>query len=317
MTNCIFTPLLYANYLNKKSGKNITVSPDFDYIESIWMSFYGLGKFELLSFIFIDCKSLSHFQEWIITLKGRDFTAQATLKFNTWYTDRQAENPIVQSHPKTLQSSELKFWEEQGYLRIPHAVDARLCDEVKSQIFKHLDLDIAAPESWYKTHPDWQGIMLQLYQNEYMEKLRQDARVKEIFAELYHTGAIIPNIDKLGYNPPETSGWKNGSSSLHWDLDLSRPVEYYIQGLVYLDEVPEDRGPLQVVPGFHLQFKDWIHQYPDLQQAHEKMRAMVTAQPVPGGKGDLILWQSTLPHSAGINRSALPRFVQYVSFAKL
>jgi ectoine hydroxylase-related dioxygenase (phytanoyl-CoA dioxygenase family) len=87
--------------------------------------------------------------------------------------------------------------------------------------------------------------------------------------------------------------------------------------LIYLNDVPEDRGPLTVVPGFHRQFDSWIKTYPDFHQAHQVMQDTFPGTPLPGKKGDIILWQQTLPHAASANRSDLPRFVQYISFSKL
>jgi ectoine hydroxylase-related dioxygenase (phytanoyl-CoA dioxygenase family) len=46
------------------------------------------------------------------------------------------------------------------------------------------------------------------------------------------------------------------------------------------------------------------------------MQSTFTGIPVPGKKGDIVLWLQTLPHAASANHSDLPRFVQYISFSK-
>ena len=35
----------------------------------------------------------------------------------------------------------------------------------------------------------------------------------------------------------------------------------------------------------------------------------------PGAAGDLVIWRSDLPHSAGLNRGSIPRVAQYVSMS--
>jgi len=312
-----FLSLFYEVHKSKKSGEKIDLSPGFEHTETVWMNFYGLGKFETLSFMYMECRSLDHFRQWLTDLKGDTFVEQATLKFNSWNEDQQTKSSSASNYPKTLSAEQLQFWEEYGYLRIPEVVESASCDQIRQQICEHLNIEIDQPETWYQKHPDLQGIMVQLYQNEQMEKVRHHPRIKEIFAELYQTEQLVPTTEKVGYNPPETNEWKLRNGSLHWDINLDAPIEFHIQGLVYLDEVPEERGPLMLVPGFHLRFEDWMKPFKALEKAQQYMLATETSKPVAGQKGDLILWQNTLPHSAGRNQSALPRFVQYVSFAKL
>jgi ectoine hydroxylase-related dioxygenase (phytanoyl-CoA dioxygenase family) len=166
-------------------------------------------------------------------------------------------------------------------------------------------------------HPDWQGIMVQLYQNEALEAIRRQEQIKAIFADLYQTSNLMPNIEKLGYNPPECEIWGFHHGKLHWDIDLDKPVEFEVQGILYLNDVPENRGPIQLVPGFHLHFDEWITQFSSLERAHTSMRLTEIPQRITGEKGDLILWRNTIPHAATNNNSDQPRFVQYLSFSKL
>jgi hypothetical protein len=302
------TDFLSVFYATHKGGK--PAYENFPHVEGIWLNIFGLGKFETYQFLYAECRDPDHLKAWIIQLKGAEFYQHATVQFNNWL----ASPPVSDDVSHTLLSpSQLSCWQQQGYLKIGGLVEDALCDDVKDLICSHLNLS----STWYPAHPDWQGLMLQVYQDPRLEAIRKHPQIHQLFAELYNTYNIISSTDKLSFNPPETASWKFKGSDLHWDLDLSKPVEYYIQGLIYLDDVPEDRGPLILVPGFHHQFADFMQPFSSLDDAMVAVRAATSPIPVPGIKGDVVVWLSTLPHAASANRSSLPRFVQYLNFSKL
>jgi hypothetical protein len=317
MISCNFSKLLYETHQNRKSGIQNLADSDFDHTETVWLGFYGLGKFETYFFLYSECRNFEHFTDWVTSLKGQDFVKRADEQFKKWQSSEQETETTKVISSSVLNGEQIRFWEENGYLRLPNVVDAARCDAVKQKICRYLNLHLEFPETWYVPHSDWQGIMLQLYQDEEMEVIRQDPHIFDVFASLYKSNKIIPNAEKLGYNPPETPNWPFKHGDLHWDLDLSQPVIPHIQGMVYLDDVPVERGPLNLVPAFNNKFNDWIKNFTSLDRAHDYMR--ITEQPVsvPGEKGDLILWMNTIPHAAGKNQSHLPRFVQYISFTKI
>lgn len=77
---------------------------------------------------------------------------------------------------------------------------------------------------------------------------------------------------------------------LHWDIDFSKGPDYYIQGLVYLNDVPENRGPLVVIPGFHREIDSYLKKHRSPHEAIEALRSSDEIIPVPGSQGDFILW---------------------------
>lgn len=317
MINCNFSQLIYETHRNRKSGIQNLSDSDFDNTENVWLSFYGLGKFEFYFFLYSECRDFEHFVDWVTQLKGQNFVNRADEQFKKWQILEQNIEATEILPSGVLTEDQISFWEENGYLRIPKVVDDARCDAVKQKICQYLNLHLGFPETWYFAHPHWQGIMLQLYQNEEMEAIRQDPLIFNIFAALYKSNKIIPNVEKLGYNPPETPNWPFTHGNLHWDLDLSQPVKLHIQAMVYLDDVPVERGPLNLVPGFNNKFNEWIKNFSSLDRAHDYMRVTEQPVPVPGEKGDLILWLNTIPHAASKNQSDLPRFVQYISFTAI
>ncbi|TDW99917.1 phytanoyl-CoA dioxygenase family protein [Dinghuibacter silviterrae] len=313
MINCSFLPVFYAHHQCIKTGTPPADVKDFPIIENLWMGFYGLGKFETYQFIYENCTSITDLEEWIIRQKGEQQVRESAAAFDQWTKGKALH---ADAAPSILSPSQWQSWKEQGYLKVSNLVDEQLCDAVIQLICTQLGVDLSKPETWYNPHPDWHGLMLYIYQDERINAIKTLPSILYLFTELYGTSNIIANTEKVSFNPPETSTWTFRHSKLHWDIDFEKPDLDYIQGLVYLNDVPENRGPLTVVPGFHHRFKDWMKTYPDSLDAQQVMQSTLTGVPVPGVKGDIVLWRNTLPHAAGTNHADLPRFVQYISFSK-
>jgi hypothetical protein len=314
MLKCSFLPVFYEHHQRIKSGKPSTDSVDYSRTEEIWLGFYGLGKFETFAYLYSKSRTIEDFHAWLIGLKGEQQVKASAEAFHQWASGGSAHEDTL--HPEVLNEQQWQSWKAQGFIRVSGLVDAALCDAVTELICMQLGVDLSDPQTWYPNHPDWHGLMFQLYQDERIIAIKQLPGIAQLFTELYGTRQIIANTEKVSFNPPETAQWKFRHHQLHWDIDFAHPDHAYIQGLVYLNDVPENRGPLTLVPGFHQRFDDWMTTHPDPHEAQEVMRKTLTGTPVPGKKGDLVLWLQTLPHSASSNFSDLPRFVQYISFSK-
>jgi hypothetical protein len=317
MINCSFLPIFYEYHQCVKAGVPPPVFNNFNMVENIWMGFYGLGKYETYHFIYDQCTSLVHLQEWMIALKGTENIQASLSAFDQWTKETTTPTTSAPTKAGILSEEQWLAWQTQGYIRISNLVDETKCDAVCQFICSQLNIDLQTPETWYKAHPSWHGLMLQQYQHDSIQTIKMLPAIQQLFAELYGSTHLIANTEKLSFNPPETATWKFWHHELHWDVDFAKKDLFYIQGLVYLNDVPENRGPLQVVPGFHHQFEDWVKRYPDPKAAHQAMQTSCTPVPVPGKKGDIVCWLQTLPHTASPNHSDIPRFVQYVSFSKL
>lgn len=316
MTSNSFKEIMVATHLHQKNGKKSPAIEHFNELENNWLSIYGIGKLEFYSYIYSQCNSHEDFDNWLLMLKGKDSIATSDILFDNYInrSERQTEETVEYS---ILNNQDIAHWNKYGYLRISGLVPLYHCDAITQFICDHQNIDLSEPGTWYPSNPDWHGLMLQVYQQPDMVAIRSHPKVKQLFAELYQTNNIIANTDKVSYNPPETADWKFRHYHLHWDLDASKPAEYYIQGLIYLNDVPENRGALKVVPGFHHKFDNYITQFASAHEAQESIQNHPDAIYVPGKKGDIVVWLQSLPHAASTNHSDLPRFVQYLSFTKL
>lgn len=316
MFNCSFLPVFYEYHLSVREGKPAPNFNDYATTEDVWLGFYGLGKFETYQFVYTQCESITHLQEWMINLKGEANIRASAAAFAQW-TTQQLPDTNTTELATLLTEAQLESWRQQGYLKMSHLVSEPLCDAVCELICNRLHIDLSSPDTWYNDHPDWHGLMVQLYHHESIDAIKALPAIRQVFAELYGSTNLIANTEKVSFNPPETADWKFHHNKLHWDIDFKKEDLFYIQGLVYLNDVPEDRGPLTVVPGFNLRFNEWLNAYPNPGDAQQAMQNAFTGTPVSGKKGDVVLWMQTLPHAASANHSHLPRFVQYISFSKL
>jgi len=317
MIHCSFLPVFYEHHRCIKASKPSPDFPDYMSVENIWLGFYGFGKFETYQFIYGQCTSITHLQEWMINLKGENNIRESATAFERWAKQKAVDTDTTNTRSSLLSESQLQSWQQQGYLKVSDLVNDELCDAVCRLICARLGVDLNNAETWYNSHPDWHGLMVQVYQHESINAIKTLPAIQQLFAELYGTANIIPNTEKVSFNPPETDDWKFRHNKLHWDIDFNKTDRSYIQGLVYLNDVPENRGSLTVVPGFHHQFEDWLKKYPDPHEAQQVMQHSFTGIPIPGKKGDIVLWLQTLPHAASTNFSNQPRFVQYISFLRL
>lgn len=313
MTNNEFIHYFVTAHLDVKAGKpRQQPMADDEKTENRWLALHGLGKFETFRYLYSECSSVDDFCKWLHDTRGADTVAEAGRLF-----DGEAPLQAAPSTQPILTAEQWQHWRDQGFLRIGGLVPIEHCARVKQFICDYQGINLNNAATWYPSHSDWHGLMLQVYQQPDMEAIRRHPAVKQLFAELYETYNIAANTDKVSYNPPETAHWQFRHHHLHWDIDHSRPAEYYIQGLIYLDDTPEDRGPLRLIPGFHHRYEAYQQQYNDPVAAQHAIELEPGAIPVPGRQGDIVLWLQTLPHAASTNRSDQPRFVQYLSFTKL
>ena len=293
---------------NKKADES------FLRLEKLFLSIFEIGLFETYSFIYSRCKDEHDFKAWLIDLKGAEFYLHAVVQFNLSTSETGRLEKKHSDDPLSLVQHD--FWKQQGYLKIEQLVSEADCDAVCDFICHHLGISLADPATWYPEHQLIQGMMVQFYQGKEIETIRKNEKIRQVFASLYGSEQIYPNTEKVSYNPPVTGSHFFSGSPLHWDIDFTTGPAYYIQGLVYLNDVPANRGAFSLIPGFQHEIDTYLRQYEDPQQAILALRDKDLEQFIPGKKGDLIVWQQALPHAATPNRSDLPRFVQYVSFIK-
>src|SRR5262245_2626396 len=143
-------------------------------------------------------------------------------------------------------------------------------------------------------------------------KLREIERPQlyQTFCEFWGTGDLWVTMDRIGFQPPERAS--HPVLPLHWDMD-PRAEQGLVQALIYITDVPEERGPFRGVPSVYADLEAWLAERPGAFAFHATDFAQEPTISVPGKAGDLILWHPRLPHGPGRNVSRLPRVMQPIS----
>ncbi len=221
---------------------------------------------------------------------------------------------------QVLTQEEMAFWHENGYVILRDAVPRANVDAVVDIIWEFMEMDRHDPETWYRSSDGDDSLprlkesgMAELYQHQALWDNRQHPRVYGAFVDIWQTEKLWVSIDRVNLNPPARPDWDFGGF-VHWDIDTSqRPIPMRVQGVLSLVDVPEDAGGLQVVPGFHRRFEEWVRTQPSDRDPRIPDMTGLELRSLAMNAGDLVIWHSLLPHGTGRNNSTRPRLAQYIT----
>ncbi|MBI1870803.1 MAG: phytanoyl-CoA dioxygenase family protein [Chlamydiae bacterium] len=128
-------------------------------------------------------------------------------------------------------------------------------------------------------------------------------------SELFGASAVLFK-DKINFKLPGGDGFKpHQDQQAGWSIYAS----LFITVLACIDEATLENGCLELVKGFHkkgLIGKEW-------QPLLEEEMAAMTFVPYPTQPGDVIFFDSYVPHASGPNLSKKKRRVLYVTYNRL
>lgn len=175
------------------------------------------------------------------------------------------------------------------------------------------------------------------YQSQEQWDNRQAPKIYEAFSQIWGQKELRVSRDRASINPPALDKAAALDSQvafgLHFDTGFAqqrvaeakkqRPIPKGVQGVLYLVDTPAENGAFICVPGMHRQVDNWLETLPDDVRPNDmlKLKDESAAQTVllgaktkriPAKAGDLIIWDTRLPHSAASNVGDAPRVAQYV-----
>ena len=168
-------------------------------------------------------------------------------------TARRTE-AIAAAEP-VLSDADLADWDEQGYVVVSAAITRQEAQAAAEAVWRFVGADPAEPSTWTLTE---HGIMAQLFQHPTLQPARTSPRVLKAFAQLWGTADLWTTLDRVSFNPPVRRGLAFPGPRLHWDISLTPPVVFQMQGMIYLTDTTAEQGAFELVPGFHKRIDAWL-----------------------------------------------------------
>lgn len=212
-----------------------------------------------------------------------------------------------------LSASDKAYFDEHGWLRVAGAVPRALCGAVVTVLARDLGVPLDDPERW----PEHLGPMrdlIPLWGHQALWDIRQLPRLHAIWSALWDTEALLVSLDSCRFTPP----WRPGAAEalpLHWDHDPRAARPRMIQGVVALTDTAADQGGFRCVPSLLREPGAWPARPTIDADGDEEWNADTAFREivhVAARAGDLIVWNSLLPHGNSRNRAARPRLAFYV-----
>lgn len=300
--------------LQKKGIVDEELNLKHNYVSAVFDAL-GIGIEPTYQYLFNADPSFVEFEDWI--LKNGNLSEDMIALFNTAYNSQNKKVESLENEELILNNESLKLWEEDGYVIIPNAISQDDCNASVTVIQDFLKIDLNDESTWYKHHPEKQGIMVQLFNHEQLNKNRTSKIIRQAYQQLWNRNDLILSMDRTSFNPPETDIFKFPGPDLHWDVSLKQPMYFGVQGLLYLTDTPANQGAFTLVPGFHRKIEKWLEDLPKNVNPREYDLHQLGAKPISGNAGDFIIWNHKLPHGSSPNTGMKPRIVQYINYQPL
>ncbi|MDE2481071.1 MAG: phytanoyl-CoA dioxygenase family protein [bacterium] len=260
---------------------------------------FGVGLHETIAYLYNEAPSYEAFTAWVLahdTARGNAPDAY----------DPSADEAVLSPY-------DLAFFEEHGYVVVHDAVSPSARRAAEEAIWGHLGMDRDDPESWY-TRPNGHSIWVPLLHHDAVWANRCSPRIRRAFEQLWGRSDLYPTVDQCGFNPPERSDWPFPGPRLHFDCNLTPPVPFGLQGILYLTDTAANQGAFTCVPGFHHRIDAWLTSFSHDGDPRTFDLYSLDPKPIAGRAGDLVIWHQALPHGASRNSATLPRIVQYITY---
>ncbi len=230
-------------------------------------------------------------------------------------------NQRVNNEPlRVLSEEDWKFWKENGYVIIHDAVPKENIDRLVNLIWEFEEKNPNDPSTWY-TAPRREiqmkelvnTGMVELYNHQYLWDNRMYEKVYDAFVDIWGTEKLWVSIDRCNLNLPIRPGYEY-KGFIHWDVDTSLdPIPVNVQGVLSLVDTDEEMGGFQCIPELYRNFDEWVKTQPADRDPYKPDITGFTPTKVVTKAGDLLIFNSMLPHGIRPNHSTKPRLAQYIS----
>lgn len=279
----------------------------------------GLGQEEAIRHAAGARPSFAEFEAWILERCGGSVDPQVVARLNATLTgapppeDIRRQLAAIDAMEPVLSADDLAHWHEHGWVVLHDAITPEACHASAAAIWQAQGMSPDHPEGWGNLGPLQQCVFVQLFRHPALDANRRSARIHKAYSQLWGTSDLWVSTDRVGFNPPESSGLPFQGPGIHWDVSLVQPIPLGIQGLIYLTDTAADQGAFALVPGMHRTIGDWLATLPAGVNPNHHAARTLTMTPIAGRAGDMVLWHHALPHGPTPNRSDKPRLVHYLT----
>ncbi len=221
---------------------------------------------------------------------------------------------------RVLSEDDWTFWKENGYIIIPDAVPEKNVKAARNLIWEFEEKDPNDPETWYR--PPRREIemkelinsgMVELYNHQVLWNNRQHPTVYNAFVDIWGTEKLWVSIDRVNLNFPVREEYEF-KGFIHWDINTSKnPRPVNVQGVLALSDTDDKTGGFQCIPELYRNFDEWVKNQPQDRNPFQPDTSGFEITKVNMKAGDLLIFNSMLPHGIRPNHSDRPRIAQYLS----
>jgi ectoine hydroxylase-related dioxygenase (phytanoyl-CoA dioxygenase family) len=215
----------------------------------------------------------------------------------------------------------ISFFQKNGYVKIEGVVPKENCDRLIEAIWDFLERNPSNSDNWYDPPKGVlnSGGMVEMYHHQAMWDNRQHPAVYQAFAELLGETKLWVSLDRVNMKPPVRNDHPElNSSFIHWDTDTINlpspiPKPHGVQGVLYLADTADNQGGFQCVPGIYRELESYLKAQPVDRNPRIPDLTGYEIEAIAGKAGDLVIWDTLLPHGNGHNYADKPRYAQYIT----
>lgn len=200
----------------------------------------------------------------------------------------------------------------EGFVVIRQAVSRQRCHAVLDAIAEQLGISVEDPTSWDRVSTELDQVPLWGHQSQW--DIRQDPSIHRIWSMLWGTEKLWVDRNSARFTPP----WRPGRADnlpLHWDVDPRDRAAYWYPGILALTDTGLGGGGFRCAPALMHNKERWPTSWPTSRWGIEYRAGPVPDDEVvdvPLVAGDLLIFDSHLPHGTSRNTTTRPRVVFYL-----
>ena len=196
-----------------------------------------------------------------------------------------------------------------GYAVVPGAVPTEMCERVVDALAEVVGIHLDEPATWSRIGTELD--MVPLWGHPSQWDIRQLPNLHEVWSAIWQRRDLWTDVNSCRVTPP----WRPGAAEalpIHFDVDPHDLSSQWFPGLVALTDAPVGGGGFRCVPSLFRAHDRWPTTWPCAGRYEPQLGSADEIVEVPLRRGDVLIWDSHLPHGTVPNLSGSPRAVFYL-----